>query len=168
LLVLPLFALMALTRYAAGSTVELQLLLATFGVAQVITIINDTLAAMLQAATRVNALAAVNVAAKLTWGIGVLIAVVFRAPLIGLVLPSVISELLRLVVLIRSARREVGLQFRFSYVATRRVVIASLPYYVNAVSIVLMNRLDIMTLEFFAPEQEVGWYGAANNLASLP
>src|SRR5512142_2253101 len=62
-LVLPVFVLMGLTRHAAGSTLELQVLLATFGVAQVITVINDTLAAMLQAATRVNALAAVNVAA---------------------------------------------------------------------------------------------------------
>src|SRR5512142_1326882 len=67
LLIVTVFVLMALTRQAAGSNLQLQLLLFAFGVAQVVTLTNDTLAAMLQAATRVNALAAVNVAAKLTW-----------------------------------------------------------------------------------------------------
>jgi len=167
LLIVPVFVLMGLTRYAAGSTLELQVLLATFGVAQVITITNETLAAMLQASTRVNALATVNVAAKLTWGAGVLVAVFMGSPLVVLVVPSVVSELLRLVVLSRSARKEVGLQFRIDYHATRKVLTASLPYYVNAVSIVLITRLDVTTLEFLAPEREVGFYGAAANLASL-
>jgi O-antigen/teichoic acid export membrane protein len=50
---------------------------------------------------------------------------------------------------------------------TRRVLVASLPYFAQSIAISLVNRLDVSMLEFMAPGPEVGWYCAASNIASL-
>jgi O-antigen/teichoic acid export membrane protein len=167
LLAVPVFLAMAMTQYAAGSTSELQWMLFIFGVAQFVMGVNGTLAAMLQASTEVNELATSNVTSKLLWGGGVMALVYLRAPLIAIVVPSVVSSVVRTIVLWRAARRVLGLSFRIDVAATRKVVAASLPFFVHGISVVLMGRLDVTTLEFLTSAEEVGWYGAASNFAGL-
>jgi len=167
LLSIPLFLAMAGMQYAAGSTAELQWMLFLFGIAQFVMGVNSTLASMLQASTQVNELARSNVTSKLLWGGGVMALVYLKAPLVALVVPSVVSSLARTWVLWKASRRVLSLQFRVDRDATKKVVIASLPFFVHNISIVLIGRLDVTTLEYFTTDKEVGWYGAANNLASL-
>jgi O-antigen/teichoic acid export membrane protein len=52
--------------------------------------------------------------------------------------------------------------------ATRHVLVASLPFYINAVAIALCAKLDATMLWFVTRnEAEIGWYGAASNVASI-
>ncbi|MGC4093501.1 MAG: oligosaccharide flippase family protein [Polyangiaceae bacterium] len=112
LLSIPLFAAMLLTLYWTGRGERLPLLVISFGCAQFVAGLNGTLAAMLQATARINVLAAVNVAAKLVWGVGIAVGVMLDWPIFVLTLPSLASELLRWAVLYRAARSEIGLRFK--------------------------------------------------------
>jgi O-antigen/teichoic acid export membrane protein len=159
---------------------ELHITVLVFGLTQALVVTNESLAALLQASTRVGRLAVANVAAKLVWGVGVvaMVQITHRFPLLAL--PMFLSELLKALVLWPSVRREVGLQLRFDRQVTRTVLIACIPFFVNTISYTMGNKLDIALLKSLATDAtreaaeaaqaakvEVGLYGAAQNLASL-
>lgn len=148
-------------------TAGLTSLVVAFGIVHLVTGINSYLASMLQAATKVNALAGVNVVAKLIWGGGLLVALFFGAPLYVLALPNLAAELLKLVVLFQAARSAIDLRLRIDVPATKLAVIASLPFFANGIAVELGYRIDITMLTYMAPGAEVGWYSAANNFAAL-
>lgn len=154
---------LGLSDYPPG----LKPLVIAFGLVHFVIGVNSYLACILQASTQVKALANVNVIAKLVWGGGIALALWFDAPLFVLVLPSLLAELLKLMVLVPAARRAVGLTFRIDLTATKGVVIASFPFYANSVAVDLGTRVDVSMLEFLAHTKEVGWYSAANNFAAL-
>ncbi len=164
----------------ADSDPELHLTVLVFGLTQAFVVTNESLAALLQASTKVGRLAIANVAAKLIWGVGVvaMVQVTHRYPLLAL--PMLLSELLKAAVLWPSVRREVGLKLTFNWPLTRAVLIACVPFFVNTISYTMGNKLDIALLKSLATDAsrdalaaaqaakvEVGLYGAAQNLASL-
>ncbi|MDB4993422.1 MAG: hypothetical protein JWM74_854 [Myxococcaceae bacterium] len=138
-----------------------------FGVAQFLASLNDMLGTMLQASTHVGGLAITNVIAKIVWGAGIIIGIWLGAPLWALALPLVLSELLRVAFLFPATKIAIRLEFRVDPRVVKAVVLASLPFYVNSMAIALGARIDVSMLEYMATNDEVGWYGAANNLASL-
>jgi O-antigen/teichoic acid export membrane protein len=160
-------AAMATVLAVTGRPSELQLTVLIFGLTQAVMGFNLSLAAMLQASTHVGPLAAMNVVSKLLWGFGVVIGIWLDAPLALLALPNLVAESLKALVLYPTARAAVGLRLHFALGPLKTVLLASLPFYVNAIAINLGARLDVSMLEFLAPGEEVGWYSAANNFAGL-
>ena len=121
----------------------------------------------LRASTSVNVLATVNVVSKLLWAVGIVVGIVLDVSLIVLMIPALVGEVLRSIVLWKAARRAINLKWRVNYIATKKVIVASLPYFGASILVNVINRLDVSLVEFLAPGPEVGWYGASNNLASL-
>lgn len=159
---------------------EVHLTVLVFGLTQAFMVTNESLAALLQASTKVGRLAVANVAAKLVWGVGVvaMVQVTHRYPLLAL--PMFLAEVLKALVLWPSVRREIGLVLRFDSKVTKTVLIACIPFFVNTISYTMGNKLDVALLKSLATDAtksvaeaaqaakvEVGLYGAAQNLASL-
>lgn len=160
-------ATMATVLAVTGRPQELQLTVLIFGLTQAVMGFNLSIAAMLQASTQVGPLAAMNVISKLLWGSGVVLGIWLDAPLALLALPNLVAESLKASVLYPTARAAVGLRLNVAFGPVKTVLLASLPFYVNAIAINLGARLDVSMLEFLAPGEEVGWYSAANNFAGL-
>ncbi|MET0592227.1 MAG: oligosaccharide flippase family protein, partial [Polyangiaceae bacterium] len=160
-------AAMATVLHVTGRPVALQTTVLIFGLTQAVIGFNNSIAAMLQASTHVGPLAAMNVISKLVWGGGVALGIWLEAPLALLALPNLVGESLKAAVLYPSARAAVGLRLQFALAPVKKVLVASLPFYVNTIAINLGARLDVSMLEFLAPGEEVGWYSAANNFAFL-
>lgn len=181
---LTVMALLFLSLYGYALGVErdpeVHLAVVVFGLTQALIVTNESLAALLQASTKVGKLAVANVAAKLVWGVGVVavVQVTHRYPLLAL--PMFLSELLKAMVLWPSVRKEVGLELRVDAKITKAVLITCIPFFVNTISYTMGNKLDVALLKSLATDAtkgveeaaqaakvEVGLYGAAQNLASL-
>ncbi len=162
-----MLTIMATVLAATGRPTELQLTVLVFGLTQGVMGFNLSIAAMLQASTQVGPLAAMNVVSKLLWGFGVVIGIWLDAPLPLLAVPNLIAETLKATVLYPAARAAVGLRLKFELSPLKKVLLASLPFYVNMIAVNLGARLDVSMLEFLAPGEEVGWYSAASNFAGL-
>jgi O-antigen/teichoic acid export membrane protein len=163
-----LMAVMMVTLRATGRTGEILPTVAVFAATQFFLILNQTLAAILQATSKVDRLAISNVAGKVVWGVGLLIGLHLNAPLPLLALPMLCGELLRLVILVPSARIAAGLRYRIDLSSLKPVLVASLPYFISGVAISFGANLSMTALEFIRKdEREVGWYAASQNLGSL-
>jgi len=163
-----LFVAMLMTLRVTGRSDEIQLAAAAFGATQLLACYNATLASVLQATTHVGRLAIANVVAKILWGAGLLAGLHFQVPLYALALPMAGSELLRTAVLVPAARQEASLRFRVDVGASRAVILASVPFFINALAVGFGNNLALSALEFIRrDEREVGWFAADQNLGSL-
>jgi O-antigen/teichoic acid export membrane protein len=162
-----LLAAIALVLERSGRSGEVQIVVFVFGLAQFFAQCNGTLASLLQATRAVNGLALVNVVGKVLWGVGALCAILLQLPLAAIAASFGVSELLKTLVLYRLARRHLDLETRVDLTAVRRVVVACLPYYVNAVAITIYAKIDVSIVNFVSNEEETGWYGAAQSLAGI-
>jgi len=166
-MLVPLFLCMVVAVRLGGHSMEIVWLTLVFGLTFFSERVNISIASIMQAATRVDALAVQNVVSKFIWGIGVAIGIWLEWPLVWLATPFLFAEVLKTLVLFRVAARSLGLEFRVDLSQVKPVLKASLPYYVNGIAITLASRLDVSMLGFLTTDSEVGWYGAAQNLASL-
>jgi O-antigen/teichoic acid export membrane protein len=164
---LVVLAAMVTVLSVTGRSHEIQSTVLVCGLTQAVMGFNLSIAAMLQASTQVGPLAAMNVVSKLVWGSGVALGIWLDVPLFVLAIPNLVGESLKAMVLYPTARAAVGLRLEFNFDPVKKVLLASLPFYVNAVAINLGARLDVSMLEFLAPGEEVGWYSAASNFATL-
>ncbi len=163
-----LFAAMMVTLRLTGRTGEILPTVAVFAATQFFMSLNQTLAAVLQATSKVGRLAMSNIGGKVTWGVGLLVALHFNAPLWILALPMLVAELLKLAILVPTARVAAGLHYRINLRLLRPVLVASMPYFISAVAVSFGNNLSLSALEFIRKdEREVGWYAASQNLGSL-
>jgi O-antigen/teichoic acid export membrane protein len=159
---------MAATLGATHRPAEVVLATTVFGFTQLAILNNNSLAALLQAATRVRRLAIANVTSKVLWGAGLAVVILFHGSLTLLVVPLLVSELIKTAWLFPAVRSAIELKVRFDRKATAAALLASLPYFVNAGAVNIGNRFTASSLEFVAPDKrEVGWYGASANLAGL-
>jgi O-antigen/teichoic acid export membrane protein len=150
-----------------GRTGDLMGLVMLYGVTQFFVNANLTLSAILHAKGRVGAMSVLAVVTKVVWAAGVLYAMLTNGPLWLYAASYLASESVETVVLYRLAYDHVGLRFRVDVAATRAVLVASLPYYVNLFATTAYGKLDVSLLEFMGSTEEVGWYGSANAIASL-
>jgi O-antigen/teichoic acid export membrane protein len=163
-----LLGAMMVTLKLTGRTGEILPTVAVFAATQFFIALNLTLAAILQATSKVGRLAISNVAAKVIWGGGLLVALHYNAPLPILALPMLVGELLRLAVLVPTARIAAGLRYRVDLKRLRPVLLASMPYFIGGVAVSFGSNLSVSALEFIRKdEREVGWYAASQNLGSL-
>jgi O-antigen/teichoic acid export membrane protein len=129
---------------------------------------NGSLAALLHARGTVDGLSFANVAGKVLWAGGVLAGLASGHGLTAVGAAYLASELAKLAALLRLARRHLGLSLRADPAVTRAVLVASLPFYANAVATSAATRIDVPILAALVGDaREVGWYGAAWNLSSL-
>lgn len=142
---------------------------ALFGITQVFIVANATFQQILQAASTVGRLAIWNVVAKILWGGGTLAAVTFGAPFWMLPLPMLAAESLKATFLYIASRDAVGLTLAVDLGATKRVLVASLPFFVAIAAVYLGASLDVVVLRELVPDgsKEVGWYSAAREIARL-
>jgi O-antigen/teichoic acid export membrane protein len=157
----------ALILWAMGKEAYVWYVVFTFLVAQILYILNVSFGALLEAKGTVSELAATNAALKVVWGTGIV-----SGLLLGLgpiVIPGVfcITEAIKSPILYRVARKHLDLKLTFDYPAAKSIVIASLPYWINSVAIAIYSRIGVSILSGMENDQEVGWYGAAQNIAVI-
>lgn len=139
-----------------------------FGLAQLAVSTNDSLAALLHAQGAVGGLSWANVASKLLWALGLVVAASLHAPLAGFAFALLASEATKTVWLVILAQRHLGLRFQLDVRATAAVLLASLPYNLNGMAHTAYARVDVTLLSVLTNDDlEVGWYGAASTLAGL-
>jgi len=152
---------------AAGKPVEVQRLVLLLGIAQILVNINGTYAALLHAAGNVDGLSLLNVASKAAWGIGIFAVLAAGGGVRGVALALLLSEVGRTIGLAALARRHLDLRFHINLGATGAVLLASLPFYVGQLAQTANAKIDISIMAFITSNVEVGWYGAASNLAGM-
>ncbi len=163
-----LLGLSAMVMRATHRPPTVSVLVLLFGLGQLFMSVGGSLGAILQARGSVGGLSLVNGGAKLLWGVGILIGIAHDRALIAVAASFLAAETVKVVVLWFLARRHVGLRFRVDALATRAAIVASLPFYVNYVAYTAYGRIDVTVLSFVISDQkELGWYGAASNLAGL-
>jgi O-antigen/teichoic acid export membrane protein len=146
---------------------EVQALVFLFAAAQLFSVISDSLAAMLHATNSVSRLSVVNVAAKLLWALAIAGGALAGAGLLWLGAATLLAEAAKSLALYLLVRRDVGLRLRIDLRNTVIVVGASLPFFVNQIAHTAYAKVDATMLAFLSSDSEVGWYGAASNLAGL-
>jgi O-antigen/teichoic acid export membrane protein len=140
-----------------------------FGFAYLFTALNQTFQQTLQAASSVGRLAIANVVSKVLWGGGTLAAVIVGAPLWVLPLPLIASEALKSAVLFYATKKAIDLELRLDFEATKQVLRVSFPFFIANVAVNLGSSIDVVVLGKMLPadSKEVGWYGAARQIAQL-
>ncbi len=166
-LTLVLLGVLAFVMAQRGDPPEVRHLVYVFAVAQALIIINTSVAALLHAKGKVAGLSVANIVTKLVWGGGLLAVCVAGLPLPWLAVPLLASEAVKLAVGWRLAHRHMGLTFKVDLPATLKVLKASLPFFITGVALGANGRLDVMILGMKASHAEVGFYGAAWNIAGL-
>jgi O-antigen/teichoic acid export membrane protein len=146
---------------------EVQALVMIFAGAQLFSVINDSLASLLHAANSVSGLSVVNVVIKVFWGLAVIAAAVTGGGLLMLGAATLASEALRTLALYVLVRRGFNLELRLDLRHAFLVISTSLPFFVNQIAHTAYAKVDATMLAFLSTDAEVGWYGAASNLAGL-
>jgi len=164
--VLVIAAMVAL-MHATGRPIRIQRLVLLFAAYQFFSVLNETGAALLHAVGAVDGLAVLNVGAKVVWGAGILGALSLGAGVEGVAVALTTSEALKTGVLLLLARRHLDLRLAVDVRHTLAVLTASLPFYLNYLAHSVYGRLDVSLMSFLTVDTEVGWYGAAQNLAGL-
>jgi O-antigen/teichoic acid export membrane protein len=168
LMTLALFPAMGLVLWMTGRTGEILVAVMVFGLAYLLTAVNATLGAVLQANSKVGPAVIGNIAAKIVWGVGLLLGLYYKASLPVLAMPVLLGEALRATILIPATRAVAGLQFHVDTKALRDALVESVPYFVNGLALSIVGNLVMSVLEFVRrDEREVGWFAAVQNLAGL-
>jgi O-antigen/teichoic acid export membrane protein len=162
-----LFIAMASALRLTHRSTEIQGAVLIFGVTQLVVNMNNTLAALLHASTRVGRLALSNVLTKAVWGAGLLFAMHYQASLVILAVPMLLAELCRTAMLVPIVRRTLDLQYRVDVKAVAVVILQSLPLFLNSAALNLGGRVNVTMLEFIADPEELGWFSAVQQLSSL-
>lgn len=161
------FLLMGVILWVMNEPAEVRQLVWAYGAAQVCITFNQTLVALLQSARTIDGLSALNVAAKLMWAAGFVATMLFHLPLIGIPLSILAAELMKLLVGWALARKHVKLRLAINWAKVKPVLRSSLPFYVNAIALVIINRFDVNVLKVRSTGREIGLYSSAAELAQM-
>lgn len=162
-----LLAALAYIMAHDGHSPEVRQLVYVSALAQSLIMVNASMAALLHARGKVAGLSVSNIVTKLIWGGGLLLVAVAGLPLPWLAAPLVASEAVKLAVGWRLAQQHMGLTFKVDLPATWKVLVKSLPFFITGAALATNGRLDVMILGLKATHEEVGYYGAAWNIAGL-
>ncbi|HEX4620543.1 MAG TPA: flippase [Myxococcaceae bacterium] len=162
-----LAGVMALVLRLTHRSPEVRTLVYLYAGAQFLIIHNQSQAALLHARGTVDGLAVVNVVCKVLWGAGVLAAAVTHQGLTAFAGALLLSEAIKAVALTPLTLRHLGLTLHWSWRALKGVVWQSLPFFLNTAAFTLYSKADVSILAFMSNDREVGWYGAASNLAGI-
>ena len=151
----------------SGKPLYVRQLLLVFAANQILVILNNSYATLLNAVSSVGRLSVLNVAVKIMWA-GMIIAVAaYGGGAVAFAGVLVLSEAVKAVGSTWLVRRELALDFRVNTAATRASLIASLPYLVVSLTGTLYANADVILMSFRTTDVEVGWYGAATSLLGI-
>lgn len=159
--------LMALVLEWMHQPDDVRVLVWAYGAAQIAMMLSQTFISLLQSARTIDGLSVLNVVSKVLWAAGFVATMAFHWPLVGIPLSVLASEVLRATVGWFLAKKHLKLELRLDWRQLRPVLAASLPFYVNGVAIVVVNRFDVNVLKVRATDTEVGLYSAAAELAQM-
>jgi O-antigen/teichoic acid export membrane protein len=163
-----LFAAMGAVLLVTGRSGEILLTALVFGVTNILIVTNATLGAVLQAVSRVGAPSVANVVTKVVFAAGILVGVHYDVPLPILALPALAGELLRTLILAPAAKSGADLRYRIEVPAVRKILIDSIPYFVNGLALGVLSSLGMSVLGYLrTDERELGWFGSVQNAAYL-
>lgn len=137
------------------------------GAAQVLVNLNGVYGALLHSKGTVDGLSILNVVSKLLWGAGIGVALLLGTGVMGVAVALLASETLRTGALALLSRRHLMLRMRLDRRATTMMLAASLPYYLASLAQTVYSKIDISVMSFMTNDREVGWYGAASNVAGV-
>jgi O-antigen/teichoic acid export membrane protein len=158
---------MAIFMIQAGRPAMVVQLVVVMGAVQALIIMNNGYAALLHAVGSVDGLSVLNVVSKVLWGGGILAGFALGGGLRTVAAAALVAELVRTAGLVLLTRRHLDLRPRIDVSATRAVLWAATPFYVLAVARAVYCRVDVSLISFLTGDIEVGWYGAASNIAAL-
>lgn len=162
-----LIAGMWLVLSVTGRAADVRLAAVIFGVGQLFFVHNATFVAMLNARGTVDGMSVVNVLTKVSWGVVVLLAVLFHFGLVALAAAFVFSEALRSAALFRLCRKHLELRVRLSTPELRAFLWKCAPFFVTTLALTLYSRLDVTLVGFLTNDLELGWYSAATMVSNL-
>ncbi len=162
-----ILGIMAIVMRVTGRPSEVRTLVYLFGVAQFFVSVNATLSALLHAKGRVDGMSALAVATKIVWAAGVVAAIAAHTGLWGFAAAYLASESIESFVLFALANRHLGTVFRVDAIATKAMIVSSLPYFLNGCATGAYGKLDVTLLGILATGREVGWYVAASSITGL-
>lgn len=164
---LVIFGLMAIgLAWMHKSPVEWRLAF-IFAFGQVAFVHNFTVQALLHAASQVNELAWMNVVSKLIWGGGIYLSLIWDWPLETIAVWFLVSEAIKAMVMSRVCQKKLNLHWNLDYKATKMVIVASFPYFLNYMCHRTYEKLNVTMLSAMTNDNEVGWYAAATNIATI-
>ena len=175
-LTIPIFLVMQGVMFLTHRPPQVQVLVWILGLAQFVTMMNASMAALLQANTTVDGLSVVNVGSKVVWAAGSLGGVLLGYGIQSVALALLCSESLKALVCLGLCRKYFKLSLAsFGWGPAKVIILATLPFYVNTVFHTVYNKVDVFLLSVIADQklgvhasnQEQGWYGAASNLGGL-
>ena len=163
-----LVAAMFIILHAMGRPDAVQRLVWIFVLAQVFTTTNGSLACLLQSTSQVDGLSVLNVASKVAWACGLVLAIFLQAGVWAFVVPLAVTEAGRTLALWILARRHVALRLRLDWPAVpgRPGAEPALPGQHGAAHGLRQAR---RRASWRSPRigTEVGYYGAANTIGGL-
>jgi O-antigen/teichoic acid export membrane protein len=160
-----LFAGLAVFLLRSGRPPAIVRTVFIFGLGQIVATCGATLATLLYASQTVGRLALLNVGSKILWAVGVGIALAVHGSVEWFAAAFLLSEALRLIVLLQIVAPTVEL--RIDLASTWKVLVASAPFYIGAVAGTLYARIDVLIMGMLMPDREVGFYGSAANISNV-
>ncbi len=138
-----------------------------FAIGQLAVVFTNTQGTLLNAVGHVNELAIFNVVAKLFWAGAIFAGLIAGFGLEVVAIAFAISETGKAIWYHRILQRRMHVAFKVDLRAAWTVVVVSLPYFLNLLCHSVYERVGVNVISVVANDQEVGWYGAATNLASM-
>jgi O-antigen/teichoic acid export membrane protein len=162
-----LTAALAFTLHLMGRSNEIVLTGVVFGVAQLLSMTQNTASALLHAAGKVGGLSVSNILGKVVWAAIVVPVLLTHQSIVWLAVAFALSEGLKAIAATSLVRHHTGLKLtvdlRHTFAALRR----SLPFWVNNIALAGTGRADVTVLGTLcvsllgsqaASNREVGWY----------
>jgi O-antigen/teichoic acid export membrane protein len=115
----------------------------------------------------VTGLSILNVGSKIVWGAGVVGAILLGAGLKTIGVAILLTEAARATGMAMLASRNLRLKASVNMRSAAIAIAGSMQFYVGHVAQTVYSRIDVSIMSFMASDVEVGWYGAASNLAGL-
>lgn len=162
-----IFGAMGVVLGWMGQPPEVRTLVWAYGAAQLVMSFNNTFAALLQSARKVDGLSVLNILSKLIWAAGFVATMLFQWPLVGIPLSVLAAEVLKLIGSYVLARRHVKLELHLDWASLWPALKLSAPFYMNGVALVVVSRFDVNVLKVATEDAEVGLYSAASELAQI-
>lgn len=162
-----LIALCYLILLLLGRPPEAREVALLYCVAQIVVISSNNAAALIQASSKVGGLAAINVAVKILWGGAAFAILIAGKGILAVTAILLATELIRGSALFYLAKKHVGVVLRFDTKILPAVLMACLPLALTQFGASVYGSISRVVLMKMAGDTEVGWYGAASNLAKL-
>ena len=167
---------MAVTLKLLGRSDAIVLMAIIFGVAQAMTMTQNTASSLLHAAGRVGGLSIVNIVGKLMWAAVVIPVLFLDISIVWLAVAFLLSETFKAICSTWLAAKHSKITLAVDLKAAFRAMKAALPFWVNNIALAGTGRADVAVVgtlaagilgSHAAADREVGWYTVVLGIGSM-